>query len=419
VVFVGYGIQEKSLKFDEYKNMDVKGKIVMMLSETPGKDDPKSPFRKGKLMRKYYPPRMMMRMGNPKARLAKELGAVAVLMVENSPKNNPEVARRILDSQRIDDERPIFPGKARRIALIEGKGLPMPWDTIPTIRISREMTDKILALVDQDIETLKSKIEENLKPHSMPLQGITFTVENKAKSKLVNCKNVVGYIEGSDPELKKEVIVIGAHLDHLGKRGDYIFNGADDDGSGSVGVMEIAEAFAKNPVKPKRSILFALWTGEEKGLLGSRHYVANPYFPLDKTVANLNLDMISRTWKKDNLKMISRMFGMKLDKETLEKIDPKNFINVSYDADSPGLAAAVRANNDHVGLQVYLRESKEAMGGSDHAPFAMSDLPWAFFNAAITEDYHQPSDTVDKINPELMEKAIRLTYLTAFTLADK
>ena len=113
------------------------------------------------------------------------------------------------------------------------------------------------------------------------------------------------------------------------------------------------------------------------------------------------------------------MFGMKLDKETLEKIDPKNFINVSYDADAPGLAAAVRANNGYVGLQVYLRESKEAMGGSDHAPFAMSDLPWAFFNAAVTEDYHQPSDTVDKINPKLMEKAIRLTYLTAFTLADK
>ena len=232
VVFVGYGIQEKSLKFDEYKNLDVKGKIVMMLSETPGRDDPKSPFRKGELMKKYYPPRMMRRMSNPKTKLAKELGAVAVLLVENSPESNPDVARRILDSQSIFDEKPIVPGKARRIALIEGKGLPMPWDTIPTIRISREMTDKILALVDHDIESLKSKIEESLQPHSMALRGITFTVENKAKTKLVSCKNVVGYVEGSDPELKKEVIVIGAHLDHLGKRGDYIFNGADDDGSG-------------------------------------------------------------------------------------------------------------------------------------------------------------------------------------------
>jgi len=419
VVFVGYGIQEESLKFDEYKDMDVKGKIVMMLSETPGKDDPKSPFKKGELLRKYYPPRMMRRMSNPKTKLAKELGAVAVLLVENSPDNNPDVARRMLDSERIFDERPIFPEKERRISLIEGKGLPMPWDTIPTIRISREMTDAILDLVAQDIESLKGKIESTLQSHSMPLQGVTFTLENKAKTKLVSCKNVVGYVEGSDPELKKEVVVIGAHLDHLGRRGDYIFNGADDDGSGCVGVMEIAEAFVKNPVKPKRSILFALWTGEEKGLLGSRYYVANPYFPLDKTVANLNLDMISRSWKEDYLKMMARMFGMKLDKETLKKINPDNFINCSYDADTPGLAEIVRANNDYVGLQVYLRQSQEAMGGSDHAPFAMSNLPWAFFSAGFTEDYHQPSDTIDKINPELMEKIIRLTYLTAYTLADQ
>ena len=117
--------------------------------------------------------------------------------------------------------------------------------------------------------------------------------------------------------------------------------------------------------------------------------------------------------------MMARMFGTKLDKETLEKIAPDNFINCSYDADTPELAEIVRTNNAHVGLQVHLRESKEAMGGSDHAPFAMSDLPWAFFAAGITEDYHQPSDTIDKINPELMEKIIRLTYLTAFTLADK
>jgi Zn-dependent M28 family amino/carboxypeptidase len=147
--------------------------------------------------------------------------------------------------------------------------------------------------------------------------------------------------------------------------------------------------------------------------------VANPYFPLDKTVANLNLDMISRSWKEDYLKMMARMFGMKLDKATLEKIDPDNFINCSYDADTPALAEIVKDNNAYVGLQVYLRESDEAMGGSDHAPFAMSNLPWAFFNAGFTEDYHQPSDTIDKINPKLLEKIIRLTYLTAFALAEK
>ena len=418
VVFVGYGIQEPSLKFDEYKNLDIKGKFVMMLSEAPGKDDPESPFNKGELKEKYYPQRRRMRrMTSPKVDLARDLGAVAILMVENSPKDNPDVAQRALDAQRINDERPIFPGDRRRLSLVDIKGLPMPWETIPTIQVSREMADDILGMVDQDVETLKGKIEKTHQSHSMPLQGVVFTIENKSETKLVKSMNVLGYIEGSDPELKNEAIVIGAHLDHLGRRGDYIFNGADDDGSGSVGVMEIAEAFAKNPVKPKRSIVFALWTGEEKGLLGSRYYVANPYFP--KTVVNLNLDMISRIYDKERLAMMARRWGTEIGKEVIDKIDVKKYVSLSFDANTPSIGEIIRENNDYVGLHMHIQESEEAMGGSDHAPFAMSKIPWAFFIAAMTEDYHQPSDTVDKVSPKLMEKIIRLTYLTAFDLADK
>jgi hypothetical protein len=418
VVFVGYGIQEKSLKFDEYKNLDVKGKIVMILSEAPGKSDPESPFNKGKLKDKYYPQRRRMRrMTNPKTKLATDLGAVAVLLVENSPQDNPDVARQTLNRQQINDERPIIPGERRRISLVEGGGLRMPWDSVATIRISREMANQILGFVGQDVDALKGKIEKTLQPQSMPLTGVTFTVKSTAKTKLVNSMNVLGYIEGSDPELKKETIVIGAHLDHLGKRGDYIFNGADDDGSGSVGVMEIAEAFAKNPVKPKRSIVFALWTGEEKGLLGSRYYVAHPL--IEKTVCNLNLDMISRVYDKSRIAMMARMFRVNIPEEVMEKIDPKKFVNLSYDADTPELGKVIRENNSYVGLHLSMRASSESMGGSDHAPFAMSNIPWAFFMAAMTEDYHQPSDTVDKASPKLMEKIIRIAYLTAFALAEK
>lgn len=418
VVFVGYGIQETSLKFDEYKNLDVKGKFVMMISEAPGKSNPESPFNKGKLKEKYYPQRRRMRrMTSPKIKLAKDLGAVAVLMVENSPKDNSDVPRRVLDGQRINDERPIFPGQRRRISLVDSTGEFMGQDTIPTIRISRDMTDDILGLVGQDIKSLKEKIEKTLQNHSMLLQGMTFTVKSKAETKLVNSMNVLGYIEGSDPELKNEAIVIGAHLDHLGRRGDYIFNGADDDGSGSIGVMEIAEAFAKNPVKPKRSIVFALWTGEEKGLLGSRYYVANPF--ISKTATNLNLDMISRTYEKERLAMMARRWGIQIDKEVLEKIDAKKFVNLSFDANTPEIGQIIRENNNHVGLHIHIEESKEATGGSDHVPFGRAKIPWAFFIAAMTDDYHQPSDTVDKVNPELMTKIIRLTYLAAFALADK
>jgi hypothetical protein len=417
VVFVGYGIQEPSLKFDEYKNIDVNGKFVMMLSEAPGKDDPESPFNKGELKEKYYPRRMRMRRAaSPKNDLARNKGAIAILMVENSPQENPDVARRFLDAQRINDERPIFPGERRRISLAEDVGPSMRWESIPTIQVTRQMANDILEFVGQDVETLKGKIESTLQSQSMLLQGMTFTVKNMAETKLINSMNVLGYIEGSDPELKKEAIVIGGHLDHLGRRGDYIFNGADDNGSGSVGVMEIAEAFAKNPVKPKRSILFALWTGEEKGLLGSTYYVAHPFM---KTAVNLNMDMISRVYDKERLAMMSRRWGVEIGKEVLEKIDAKKYVSLSYDAHTPEIGNIMRENNNHVGLHIHLEEQEDASGGSDHAPFARAKIPWAFFIAAMTEDYHQPSDTVDKVSPELMEKIIRLTYLAAFSLADR
>lgn len=419
VVFVGYGIQEKSLKLDEYKDLNVKGKIVMMLSRTPGGEDPESPFNKGKLKEKYNPPRRMRRSASPKLKLAEELGAVAVLTVESLPEKNPGIAARNLASRKINDERPLIPGSRRRLLMIGGSTQRSPWETVPSINISQDMANVILGYAGKNITTLKTAIDKDMQAHSFALKGSNFTIASKVETKLVGCYNVLGFLEGSDPELKKEVIVIGAHLDHLGKRGDYIFNGADDNGSGSVGVMEIAEAFAANPVKPKRSILFALWTGEEKGLYGSRYYVAHPFFPMDKTVACLNLDMISRQWSQERLTMMSRMMRMNIPKDIMKKVDIKSFISPSYDAHTPDLKNIMMANNQFVGLSMHLSGSETASGGSDHAPFAQAKRPWVFFMAAMTEDYHQTSDSIEKISPKLMEKIIRLTYLTAYSLADK
>ncbi|MBN1272869.1 MAG: M20/M25/M40 family metallo-hydrolase [Candidatus Aminicenantes bacterium] len=418
VVFVGYGIQEPSLKLDEYKGLDVKDKFIMMLSETPGKDDPESPFNKGELKEKYYPQRRRMRRSSsPKTELAMEQGALAILLVENSPENNGDVPQRTINRSAINDERPIIPGHFRRISLYERGNISRSWERIPTITISRAMADDLLGFNGLDITSLKNNIEKDLKSQSRVLEGVTLNIKNKAETKLVNSMNVLGIIEGSDPELKKEAIVIGGHLDHLGRRGDYIYNGADDNGSGSVGVMEIAEAFAKNPIKPKRSIIFALWTGEEKGLLGSRYYVTHPF--IEKTAVNLNLDMISRTYEKERMAMMARRWGIQMSKEVLDKIDADRYVSLSYDAHTPQIEQIIRKNNDYVGLHIHISASKEASGGSDHAPFATQNIPWAFFIAAMTEDYHQPSDTVEKINAKLMERIIRMTYLTAFELADR
>jgi hypothetical protein len=417
VVFVGYGISEKGIKYDDYAGIDVKGKIVMMLSEGPGWNDPESPFNKNNLKEKYTPNRMMRRMGgSPKVKLADDKGAIAVLMVENSIDRNPDIAEKQLISQKINDERPIFPGERKRMRLIR-ETMKLPWGSLPTVNISREMANIILESSGKEIETLKSGIEKGNKPNSFSLPGVTFKIDSTVEEKLIRGRNVLAYLEGSDPKLKDEVVIVGAHLDHLGRRGDYIFNGADDNGSGSVGVMALARAFALNPVKPKRSILFALWTGEEEGLLGSRYYASNPFFSLKNTVAYINHDMISRVWAKNRLVMMARRFGADIPKEFSEKIKPENFLSISL-CESDKLYNMLKENNKYIGMQIHLRPTSSFMGGSDHAPFAYLKVPWIGFMAAMTEDYHQPSDTVDKISPEMMEKIIRISWLTAFSIAD-
>jgi Zn-dependent M28 family amino/carboxypeptidase len=274
----------------------------------------------------------------------------------------------------------------------------------------------------QKVEDLKKKIDDTTQPASLELPGTRLTIATTSKTSLVRCRNVLAYVEGADPALKDEVVVIGAHLDHLGKRDDYVFNGADDNGSGSVGVLNLARAFITNPEKPKRTVLFCLWTGEEEGLLGSRYYVQNPAFPINKTVAYLNMDMISRPYDERSLGRMARMFNVSTGDEIFKKLRLASFLPVSFSAGA-GLADVLKNANEFAGFDLYLRESGETMdraaGGSDHASFASAKVPWIFCITSIHDDYHQTSDSVDKVSGELMEKVSRLVYLTAYALADK
>jgi hypothetical protein len=426
VVFAGYGIVEKGIAWDEFKNLDVKGKIVLILSEAPGKDNPESPFQKNKeLKEKYFPaaPAMFARRGgggfNKTQEIAK-LGAVAILQVRNTGKDS-DMFNAMAGPRRINDERPII-NEPRRRMMIPGASQRMPWESSPVINITREMANAVLEASGQTIDDLKQKIETASKPASMELPGTRLTVTTSAKAELIRSQNVLAYIEGSDPKLKDEVVVVGAHLDHLGKRGDYIFNGADDNGSGSVGVISLARAFAMNPERPKRTVVFALWTGEEEGLLGSRYYVMNPPFPIDKTIAYFNMDMISRPYDESTLPRMARMMNIPVDNELFKKIKVANFLPVSFSAGA-GLAETIRNANQYVGLDLYLRESEggmdRGMGGSDHESFAPVKIPWVFVITSMHEDYHQTSDSVEKVSGEMMEKISRLAYLTTFALADK
>jgi len=424
VVFAGYGITEKEIGWDDFKNLDIKGKIVLIISEAPGKDDPKSPFQKKELKEKYFPPAAFgpfprARGGFSKTQEIAKLGPAAILQVQNSVKDS-DMYKGFAAPRRISDDRPII-NKPRRRLMIPGAGPEMPWESAPVITITREMANAILASTGQKIDDLKKKIEDANKPASMELPGTNLSLATTVKTTLVRGSSVLAYLEGSDPGLKNEVIVIGGHLDHLGKWEDYVFNGADDNGSGSVGVLNLARAFVTNPEKPKRSVLFCLWTGEEEGLLGSRYYVQNPAFPLDKTVAYINLDMISRPYDERSITRMARMMNVPDSSELVKKIRPANFLSVSFSAGA-GWADILRSADEYVGFDLFLREAggqDRGMGGSDHSSFASAKVPWVFYMAAMTEDYHQTSDSVDKVSGETIEKISRLVYLTAYALADK
>ena len=291
---------------------------------------------------------------------------------------------------------------------------------VPSMTITRDMANAILEGTGKTVDELKAQIEKTMKPASADLAGTKVSLTTTAKVALVRSPNVIGWIEGSDPVLKNEYFVVGGHFDHNGKAGDYIYNGADDNGSGSVGVMNIAKAIAVNPVKPKRSIVFALWTGEEKGLLGSRYYTLNPTFPMDKTIGYLNYDMISRPYDETTIARSLQRYNVPGAEDLVKKIRAPWFATVNLTEGTP-FADIAREMNAYVGLDLALINNALGVGsgGSDHASFAQVKKPFVYYMAAMTSDYHQPSDSVEKVSGELLAKISQHGYLTIFKFADQ
>jgi hypothetical protein len=424
LVFAGYGISEKSAGYDDLAGVDLRDKIVIILSEAPGKEDSASPFQKKGLKEKYFPAMPVMRGGGADYAKTSEIfkrGALAVLVVKNSLAEGGDVFRDILAERQVHDDKPILPDNRKRLILPGSKAL--PWEGRTVLRVSRDMANAILATANETVESLQAKIAAKYKPHSLAIPNATLQVSNQVRYGLLKSANVVGIIEGSDPQLKGQALVIGGHLDHLGRRGEYIYNGAEDNGSGVCGVLAIARALALNPEKPKRSIVFCLWTGEEEGLFGSRYYAAHPAFALNDTVAYLNLDMIAQPWSEAGLRRMTRMMNVADPEALLKKIKPENFLPLAYAFGALELRNVMSEANRCVGFDILYRESAKTldrmMGGSDHATFAMANTPWVFFMSGMSDVYHTPGDSLEKFNGETMAKIGRLVYLAAFLLADK
>jgi hypothetical protein len=235
--------------------------------------------------------------------------------------------------------------------------------------------------------------------HGEALDGWSADLRSSAMVQVDSAMNVVAWLEGSDPDLRNEYVVFTAHMDHVGVggpvNGDSIFNGADDDASGTAGIIELAQAFATG-ARPRRSLVFMTVSGEEKGLLGSEWYSEHPLFPLEKTVANINMDMIGRNWT-DTIVAIGKeesSLG-----PAVERIA----------ADNPGLGLAV-IDDIWPEERFYFR--------SDHYNFARNGVPILFFFSGVHPDYHRPSDEADKLDYEKAARIVQLVYLLGLDVAN-
>ncbi|MDA0328308.1 MAG: M28 family peptidase [Gemmatimonadetes bacterium] len=404
VVFAGFGIVEPRLGFDDYRGGDVRGKIVLVLEREPGVADEASPFDgvvTSEASRDWR-----------KALSAQERGAVAVLFV-----------RDVHTRSDVDDwaaaHRGAWPASPRRIERFT-LGAWVEEVDIPVALISAELAGRLVAGSGRSLVQLAEASEgaaDGLGVVVLP--GARASLTTAVARNVTPGRNIIALIEGSDPGLLNEVVIIGAHHDHNGADGESVFNGADDDGSGTVGVMAIAEAYsraAQEGVRPRRTVMFAIWDAEERGLLGAWYYTLRPLFPLQRTVANLNLDMIGRH-EEVPVDGGGRFGG--LDVQSAES--NANAINILGFSRTPDLAAHVDSANEATGLLLRFRydnNESNLLRRSDHWPFLQNGVPAVWFHTGLHPDYHTPDDDADRIEYEKMTRIVRLVHQTGWDLAN-
>jgi hypothetical protein len=387
-VFLGYGINHDA--YSDYQKAEVEGKAVWILSGEP-KNSKGNYILSGNDENSDWAEDISIKYDE-----AVRNGASALVVVNMDYRMYISRVRNYL-------QKPGLKLNINRDLGETGKG------EIPLLYVSPMMANYMLygeANKWGSVNDIAAFIAKKEKPVSFEFNlGWTFTPMVKGES--LNSPNILGYLEGTDK--KDELLVITAHYDHVGMNGKDIFNGADDDGSGTVTVLELAEAFslaAREGNRPRRSILFMTVTGEEKGLLGSEWYTEYPIFPLEKTIANLNIDMIGRVDEKhgDNERYIYLIGSDKLSTE-LHAISEK--ANATY----AGLELDYTYNDPNDPNRFYYR--------SDHYNFAKNNIPVIFYFSGVHEDYHKPTDTPEKIRYPKMAEIGKLIFHTAWELANR
>jgi hypothetical protein len=387
VVFTGYGISASPLGYDDYAGINVKGKIVLIFNHEPQEFDEKSVFN-GRANTRYTN-------GTYKALNAARHGAIAVLTMPDPNHPVQERGRQVTAATaRIPPE-----------ALVEGGA------GIPTFTISAKVGTDLFAVAGKKPADVQTAMDAKLSPMSFAIPKASVQLHQAlSERRQANSYNVVGLLEGSDPSLKAETIVYSGHFDHNGIGPQGVFHGADDNGSGTVGVVELARAFAMNPIKPRRSILFVVFAAEERGLLGAYYYVSHPLRPLETTRAQINFDMIGRNEAAD------ARVQTEIDADTTNEL---GLIGTHY---SPDYRAVVERANEMVGLNLTYKWDRDSFNQvlfrSDQYPFLQRDIPAIWWFTGFHPDYHQVTDTADKINYTKMTKILKLAYVSGFEFAD-
>ncbi|WP_372947191.1 M20/M25/M40 family metallo-hydrolase [Mariniphaga sp.] len=391
LVFAGYGFKNEKENYDDLNKLELKGKVAVILAGFPGhKDSASVAFEKFAPVGRYA----QYGLERNKIENLSKAGAVAVIRVDTE--NDLSISWA---------ENRIYPVKGDYFEADEpfptyyDNRMTLPGDSLssdlPVFTVSKRLAGELISGTSISFEKFEENAKDKMKPASSEIPGKQMAFKTTVDSRIVKARNVLGMIEG---EKQDEFIVVGAHYDHVGKYNGWIWNGADDNASGTVGVMTIAKAFKATGKKPEKTIIFAAWTGEEKGLWGSRYFVREAVKENMDIVLNLNYDMIARDAHDDIHKNKAMMTYTKAN-AGIEKLTKKHI----QDFD--------------INLDLSYRASELPAGGSDHAPFAQEDIPIFYFMAAMHPDYHLPSDELSKINWAKMINIIKLGFLNTWEFA--
>ncbi len=401
VAFVGFGISAPTLGHDDLAG-DVRGKILLVLDNEPGANDPASPFdgvvssERSNQLRKTLD--------------AQAKGAAAVLFVADV--HNRRGAENFAASTAA--YWPSVPPRIARYTLASW----MQQVHIPVGQVSVALAEQLVQGTGKSLLTLARASETSRPPLALPAVSLTITTD--VQRIVVPDRNVVAAIEGSDPVLKDEYVIVAAHPDHNGADGAQIFNGADDNGSGTVGLLAIADAYARaaaDGVRPKRSVLFVALNSEERGpLMGAWGYVEAPVVPLARTVAMLNMDMIGRN-EEVPADGGGRFRGLPVQSAESNR----NSVNLYGFSRSNTLTAAINQANGAIGLTLekrYDNNSSQLMRRTDMWAFQQRGVPAVTFATGLHPDYHTPADRPERIEYAKMERIVRLVYQATWDLAN-